>query len=70
MTKIFEFKMLNGNTALIKTSLCKHYYVSVRTKQGISTPFVRIGWNVLKYMFLKIDRETIHTILIKARKEL
>ena len=70
MTKIFEFKMLNGNTALIKTSLCKHYYVSVRNKQGISTPFVRIGWNVLKYMFFKIDRETIHTILIKARKDL
>lgn len=70
MAKIFEFKMLNGNTALIKTSLCKHYYVSVRTKQGISTPFVRIGWNVLKYMFRKIDRETIHDILINARKEL
>lgn len=70
MTKIFEFKMLNGNTALIKTSLCKHYYVSVKSKQGITTPFVRIGWNVLKYMFFKIDRETIHNILINARKEL
>ena len=70
MTKIFEFKMSNGNTALIKTSLCKHYYVSVKSKHGITTQFVRIGWNVIKHMFRKIDRETIHHILINARKEL